>query len=288
MDIGFLYELKRMMEAAGATESAQVAYLLSDAVQRALERCTVEVLDGAGSSLGVAQMRPRITKPIAFTSKPATAKSRTIVPDVAAVPLSVQLLSGSAGEVLAVIATDRAIPDRSLELPVGEWLRVVVDRGIQKSGIIVTASLPGDVSARRAVITNKITELRLLKSACIAVRDVGKGARRGTQRGCPKGGDAKSGSRRETSHKGAPGKGCANIAHDTGLSAARGKPRFILFPNERQQLQSSGLFAPFDCLPRRTFELHQIHPVDFTHSVLLERFRLLRDVGGMHHQKLFL
>ena len=37
LDIGFSLELKRMMEAAGATECAQVSYLLSDAVQRALE-----------------------------------------------------------------------------------------------------------------------------------------------------------------------------------------------------------------------------------------------------------
>ena len=37
LDIGFSSELKHTMEAAGDTESAQVAYLLSDAVQQALE-----------------------------------------------------------------------------------------------------------------------------------------------------------------------------------------------------------------------------------------------------------
>ena len=37
LDIGFSLELKHMMEAVGATESVQVAYLLSDAAQRALE-----------------------------------------------------------------------------------------------------------------------------------------------------------------------------------------------------------------------------------------------------------
>jgi hypothetical protein len=149
------------------------------AVQRALERCTVEVLDAGGNPLGSAQMRARMTKPIGFAAKPGGAKP-TIVPDVAEVPLSVQLLSGSTGERMVAIATDRSIPGRSMEIPVDEWLRVAVDRGRQKSGIVVTASLPADIATRKGAITMKVTDLRALNAACIAVRDVAKGSRRGT------------------------------------------------------------------------------------------------------------
>ena len=149
------------------------------AVQRALERCTVEVLDAGGNPLGSAQMRARMTKPIGFAAKPGAAKP-TIVSDVAEVPLSVQLLSGNTGERMVAIATDRAIPGRSMEIPVGEWLRVAVDRGRQKSGIVVTASLPADIATRKGAVTMKVTDLRALNAACIAVRDVAKGARRGT------------------------------------------------------------------------------------------------------------
>ena len=149
------------------------------AVQRALERCTVEVLDAGGNPLGTAQLRARMTKPIGFAAKPGAAKP-TIVSDVAEVPLSVQLLSGNTGERMVAMATDRAIPGRSMEIPVGEWLRVVIDRGRQKSGIVVTASLPADIATRKGAITMKVTDLRALNAACIAVRDVAKGARRGT------------------------------------------------------------------------------------------------------------
>jgi hypothetical protein len=59
-------------------------------------------------------------------------------------------------------------------------LRVAVDRGRQKSGIVVTASLPADIATRKGAITMKVTDLRALNAACIAVRDVAKGSRRGT------------------------------------------------------------------------------------------------------------
>jgi hypothetical protein len=150
----------------------------SAAMQRALERCTVEVLDSTGNSLGSMQMRPRTTKPIPFTAK--AGKSPLIVGDVADTPLTVQLLSANTGERPAVIASDRAIPGRSTELGLGEWLRVLVDRGIQKSGIAITASLPADVTVRRGAIATNLGALRTLASSCIAVRDGAKGSRRGT------------------------------------------------------------------------------------------------------------
>ena len=150
----------------------------SAAMQRALERCTVEVLDSAGIPLGSMQMRARMTKPIAFTAK--AGKSPLIVGDVADTPLTVELLSANTGERPAVIASDRAIPGRSTELALGEWLRVRVNRAVQTSGIAVTASLPADVPVRRGAIATNLGALRTLTSSCIAVRDGAKGSRRGT------------------------------------------------------------------------------------------------------------
>ena len=145
------------------------------AVQRALERCTVEVLDGAGGSLGLAQMRPRVTKPLMFATKVAA----PLIVDTPDVPLNVQLLSYSAGETPAVTAADRAIAGRSTELRVGAWLRVVVDRSVQKSGLLLTAALQADVPARRAAISANVTSLNALKVSCSAVKDAAQNGRRG-------------------------------------------------------------------------------------------------------------
>ena len=144
------------------------------AVQRALERCTVEVLDGAGGSLGLAQMRPRVTKPLMFAAKPSP-----LIVDSPDVPLNVQLLSCSAGETPAVTAADRAIAGRSTELAMGAWLRVVVDRGVQKSGLVLTAALQADVPARRTAISANVTSLNALKVSCSAVKDAAQSGHRG-------------------------------------------------------------------------------------------------------------
>jgi hypothetical protein len=145
------------------------------AVQRALERCTVEVLDGAGGSLGLAQMRPRVTKPLMFAAKAAA----PLIVDTPDVPLNVQLLVHSSGETPAVAATDRAIAGRSTELTVGAWLRVIVDRSVQKSGLLLTAALQADVPARRAAISANVTSLNALKVSCSAVKDAAQSGRRG-------------------------------------------------------------------------------------------------------------
>ncbi len=181
--------VKVMIAASGAMPESMAAAIggkqadgkplpVSVAMQRALERCTVEVLDSAGNPLGSMQMRARMTKPIAFTAK--AGKSPLIIGDVADTPLTVQLLSANTGERPTVIASDRAIPGRSTELALGEWLRVLVNRAVQTSGIAVTASLPADVTVRRGAIATNLGALRTLTSSCIAVRDGAKGSRRGT------------------------------------------------------------------------------------------------------------
>lgn len=167
-----------MAAAIGGKQADGKPLPVSVAMQRALERCTVEVLDSAGNPLGSMQMRARMTKPIAFTAK--AGKSPLIIGDVADTPLTVQLLSANTGERPTVIASDRAIPGRSTELALGEWLRVLVNRAVQTSGIAVTASLPADVTVRRGAIATNLGALRTLTSSCIAVRDGAKGSRRGT------------------------------------------------------------------------------------------------------------
>jgi len=145
------------------------------AVQRALERCTVEVLDSAGGTLGIAQMRPRVSKPLMFAAKP----SAPVIVETPDVALNVQLLVSAAGETPAVAAEDRAIAGRSAELTLGSWLRVVVDRGVQKSALLLSVALPADVPARRAALSANVTSLNALKGSCNAVKDAAQSGRRG-------------------------------------------------------------------------------------------------------------
>ena len=145
------------------------------AVQRALERCTVEVLDSAGGSLGIAQMRPRVSKPLMFAAKP----SAPVIVETPDVALNVQLLVSAAGETPAVAAEDRAIAGRSTELTLGSWLRVVVDRGVQKSALLLSVALPADVPARRTALSADVTSLNALKGSCNAVKDAAQSGRRG-------------------------------------------------------------------------------------------------------------
>ena len=147
-----------------------------EAVRRALEQCTVEVLDGDGASLGIAQMRPRVTKALVLDDKSAP----VVIVGVADVPVNVQVLQVPAGATVSepsLAAAGQAMPGRSSEFTVGAWLRVIVNRGVQKSGIVVSAAKQ-DIPTRKSAIAANIQSLSAIGSACKALRSVAEGGAR--------------------------------------------------------------------------------------------------------------
>ena len=148
------------------------------AVRRALEQCTVEVLDGDGASLGIAQMRQRVNRPLVLDDKAAP----VVIDGVADVPVNVQVLqvpsSGAAVSEPSVAAAGQAMPGRSSEFTVGAWLRVIVNRGVQKSGIVVSAAKQAGIPSRRAAIAMNLQSLSAICSACKALRSVAEGGER--------------------------------------------------------------------------------------------------------------
>ena len=147
------------------------------AVQRALEQCTVEVLDGDGASLGIAQMRPRVTKALVLDDKSAP----VVIVGVADVPVNVQVLQVPAGATVSepsLAAAGQAMPGRSSEFTVGAWLRVIVNRSVQKSGIVVSAAKQADIPSRRTAIAMNILSLSAIRSACTQLRGVAEGGER--------------------------------------------------------------------------------------------------------------
>ena len=146
------------------------------AVRRALEQCTVEVLDGDGASLGIAQMRPRIATSLVLDDKSAP----VVIVGVADVPVNVQVLQVPAGATVSeqsLAAAGQAMPGRSSEFTVGAWLRVIVSRGVQKSGIVVSAAKQ-DIPNRKESIATNILSLSAISSACKALRSVAEGDER--------------------------------------------------------------------------------------------------------------
>jgi hypothetical protein len=140
------------------------------AVRRALEQCTVDVLDGDGASLGIAQMRPRIATSLVLDDKSAP----VVIVGVADVPVNVQVLQVPAGATVSeqsLAAAGQAMPGRSSEFTVGSWLRVIVSRGVQKSGIVVSAAKQ-DIPSRKESIKANIVSLSAIRSACTALRSV--------------------------------------------------------------------------------------------------------------------
>ena len=140
------------------------------AVRRALEQCTVDVLDGDGALLGIAQMRPRIATSLVLDDKSAP----VVIVGVADVPVNVQVLQVPAGATVSeqsLAAAGQAMPGRSSEFTVGSWLRVIVSRGVQKSGIVVSAAKQ-DISNRKDSIKANIVSLSAIRSACTALRSV--------------------------------------------------------------------------------------------------------------------
>ncbi|MSR05071.1 MAG: hypothetical protein EXS04_05705, partial [Phycisphaerales bacterium] len=94
------------------------------ALQRALERCTVEVFDKAGASLGFAQMRAKSTKPLNIGPENSTSLA-----DFGDSPLDVQVTSTAVPQVTTV----RVGPSQVEMMNIADNLTVSVNRALQKS-----------------------------------------------------------------------------------------------------------------------------------------------------------
>ena len=141
------------------------------ALQRALERCTVEVFDKSGMSLGFAQMRAKSTKPVGIG-----VEGSAPLADVGDSPLDVQVTSPSVPDV----ATVRVGPQQIETMNVSDSLTITVNRALQKSATIVNAVIPSAsvVGLQLTVLMKQQTELSAIKKSCNAVLAVSKGAAR--------------------------------------------------------------------------------------------------------------
>lgn len=141
------------------------------ALARALERCTVEVFDKSGGSLGFAQMRAKSTKPVSIG-----VEGGAPLPDFGDGPLDVQVTSPSVLD----IATVRVGPQQIETMNLSDGLIISVNRALQKSATVLSATTPSasDISMQRTALANQQSELSATKRSCDAVLAVSKGAAR--------------------------------------------------------------------------------------------------------------
>ncbi len=140
------------------------------ALQRALERCTVEVFDKSGASLGLVQMRAKSTKPVGVGVEGGVS-----LPDFGDSPLDVQVTSPSVPDV----ATVRVGSQQIETMNVSDSLTISVNRALQKSATILNATTPSAsvISMQRTALANQQTELSAIKKSCNAVLAVANGAK---------------------------------------------------------------------------------------------------------------
>ena len=140
------------------------------ALQRALERCTVEVFDKSGASLGLVQMRAKSTKPVGVGVEGGVS-----LPDFGDSPLDVQVTSPSVPDV----ATVRVGSQQIETMNVSDSLTISVNRALQKSATVLNATTPSAsvISMQRTALANQQTELSAIKKSCNAVLAVANGAK---------------------------------------------------------------------------------------------------------------
>jgi hypothetical protein len=140
------------------------------ALVRALERCTVEVFDKSGASLGLVQMRAKSTKPVGIGVEGGVS-----LPDFGDSPLDVQVTSPSVPDV----ATVRVGPQQIETMNVSDSLTISVNRALQKSATVLNATTPSAsvVSIQRTALANQQSELSAIKKSCNAVLAVANGAK---------------------------------------------------------------------------------------------------------------
>ncbi len=142
-------------------------------LQRALERCTVEVFDKGGTSLGFAQVRTKSTKSIGIGMENSTALA-----DFGNSRLDRQVTSPAVPEAITV----RVDPMQIESMNIAESLTLSVNRAVQKSATVFSAMAPSAsvVGLHITALSKQQAELSALKKSCNVVLAVAKG---GTQSG---------------------------------------------------------------------------------------------------------
>jgi len=143
------------------------------ALQRALERCTVEVFDKSGASLGFAQMRTKSTKTLNIGTENSTSLA-----DFGDSPLDVQVTSPAVPEATTV----RVGPSQVEVMNIADSLTISVSRAVQKSATVFSVTTPSSsgVGLQITALSKQQAELSALKQSCNVVLAVAKG---GTQSG---------------------------------------------------------------------------------------------------------
>ncbi len=140
-------------------------------LQRALERCSVEVFDKNGASLGFAQLRAKSMKPLIVDSE-----SSAVLPDYGDGPLDVQVTSPSVSDATTV----RVIPLKVEVMNVADGLTITINRALQKLATTFKAATPNasTVALQLTALVKQQTELNAIKKSCNTVLAVSKGATR--------------------------------------------------------------------------------------------------------------
>ena len=138
-------------------------------LQRALERCTVEVFDKGGTSLGFAQMRAKSTKPLNIGPENSTSLA-----DFGDSPLDVQVTSTAGPDTTTV----RVGPSQVQVMNIADSLAISVSRTVQKSATVFSATTPSpaDIGLRITALSKQQAELSALKKSCNVVLAVSNGA----------------------------------------------------------------------------------------------------------------
>ena len=138
-------------------------------LQRALERCTVEVFDKGGASLGFAQMRAKSTKPLNIGPENSTSLT-----DFGDSPLDVQVSSTAGPDTTTV----RVGPSQVQVMNIADSLTVSVSRAVQKSATVFSATTPSSsvVGLQITALSKQQAELGALKKSCNVVLAVSNGA----------------------------------------------------------------------------------------------------------------
>ena len=141
------------------------------ALVRALERCTVEVFDKSGASLGLVQMRAKSTKPVGIGVEGGIS-----LKDFGGGALDVQVTSPPSPGATTV----RVGPLQFETMNISDSLTISANRAVEKSAMILNAVIP-DISVialQRTALVAQQTELNAIQRSCNAVLVVSTGAAR--------------------------------------------------------------------------------------------------------------
>jgi hypothetical protein len=140
------------------------------ALQLALERCTVEVFDKGGKSLGLVQLRAKSTKPLIVGDL-----KNMLFADLGDSPIDVQVTAPSQSS-----STIRVGQMQSQTVNIADNLTLSVNRAVQKSSTSLRAeALSGSAPGiQRTTLATEVQQLAARKRSCGVVRAVANGGLR--------------------------------------------------------------------------------------------------------------